>query len=370
MEWERIRVQLGAILQAPVQLGKLQQQEWGRLAQEQSAGNKPGASVTDNGQLYFMLESAGSQASVFSVEEVLLTSAERKLVELMIEACRTQEKPKMSAAGEDERKANLVKDWFYRQLELADPYGEMPDSLAAQLSMYATKIPLLLYGDYSDNRNVQYQDLKKLLDSFFDAEIVLIPLMDKEWLILGSEHLLSESGEDHRDSDGDESLEESLASICSGLYEMLSSEWVGECHLSVHYPIIPAKSLMSTILQMRETMALGRTYEIGSSIHLPWKLHLEKLLIAVPEAEKQKFVERVLKHVDHMLDAETQSTLEQFFALDCNVSETAKKLYIHRNTLLYRLDKIKNEAGLDVRSFNDAVLVRILLLLYKVTKRK
>jgi len=56
--------------------------------------------------------------------------------------------------------------------------------------------------------------------------------------------------------------------------------------------------------------------------------------------------------------------------LDCNVSETAKKLYIHRNTLLYRLDKFKQETGLDVRTFNDAVLVKIALLLYKVTKRK
>jgi len=73
---------------------------------------------------------------------------------------------------------------------------------------------------------------------------------------------------------------------------------------------------------------------------------------------------------DLFTDSETVATLDAFFSMDCNVSETAKKLFIHRNTLLYRLDKIKNEAGLDVRSFNDAVLVRILLLLYKVTKRK
>ena len=68
--------------------------------------------------------------------------------------------------------------------------------------------------------------------------------------------------------------------------------------------------------------------------------------------------------------AETMTTLEQFFQLDCNVSETAKKLYIHRNTLLYRLDKFKQETGLDVRTFNNAVLVKIAMLLYKVTKRK
>jgi DNA-binding PucR family transcriptional regulator len=78
----------------------------------------------------------------------------------------------------------------------------------------------------------------------------------------------------------------------------------------------------------------------------------------------------VLGGYDYLLDAETISTLETFFQLDCNVSETAKKLYIHRNTLLYRLDKFKQETSLDVRSFQDAVLVKIALQLYKVTKRK
>ncbi|MDT2192264.1 helix-turn-helix domain-containing protein [Paenibacillus larvae] len=78
----------------------------------------------------------------------------------------------------------------------------------------------------------------------------------------------------------------------------------------------------------------------------------------------------MLGGIDHVLDTETQTTLEQFFGLDCNVSETAKKLYIHRNTLLYRLDKFKQETSLDVRNFHHAVLVKIALLLYKVTNRK
>ncbi|MNC73523.1 Purine catabolism regulatory protein [compost metagenome] len=81
-------------------------------------------------------------------------------------------------------------------------------------------------------------------------------------------------------------------------------------------------------------------------------------------------MDHILRGIDHVLDQEMLSTLENFFALDCNVSETAKKLYIHRNTLLYRLDKFKQETGKDVRTFNDAVLVKTALLLYKVTKRK
>jgi len=154
------------------------------------------------------------------------------------------------------------------------------------------------------------------------------------------------------------------------LYEMLANEWGGEYHLAIDYPFKPAKSLLATMLQLRESIMLGRTFHVGTYIHLPWELRLEKLLHLVQDKEKTKFMDQVLRGTDHLLDAETLMTLEHFFSLDCNVSETAKKLYIHRNTLLYRLDKFKQDTGLDVRTFNHAVLVRLALLLYKVTKRK
>jgi DNA-binding PucR family transcriptional regulator len=108
----------------------------------------------------------------------------------------------------------------------------------------------------------------------------------------------------------------------------------------------------------------------SETMHLPWKMRLEKLLNGLTEAEQQRFVNQVLKRVDQLPDTDMYVLLEQFFALDCNVSETAKSLYVHRNTLLYRLDKFKQETGLDVRSFGDAVLVQVALLLYKVTKRR
>lgn len=361
MDWEKIRHKLEQILQTPITVKKLSAEEW----KEESAFR------TVENSTYFLLERSGQHNYVLLVEQKTLSESELRLIELTIDMFRNADKPKQtSPITEEERKALLIKDWFHHQMELGNTQAEVPDLLASQLSFYKTKIPLLLYGDYSDSRNVQYRDLKRLLDSFFESEIHLIPLMEKEWLILGSESLLSESDSEERDEEDEERIEDSLTSICLGLYEMLSNEWVGECHLSIHYPMTPAKSLLSTVLQLRETMMLGRTFNLGSNIHLPWKLQMEKLFNEIPDGEKAHFIEQVFKRNDHALDVETLQTLEHFFALDCNVSETAKKLYIHRNTLLYRLDKFKQETGLDVRTFNDAVLVRIALLLYKVTKRK
>lgn len=376
MDWERVRQQLEQIVGTPVKREKLPWADWQREAERALAekGEEQGAakvrSVLHNGEQVFLLGKDGQDAVTLRMQTDALTEAERQLVELMIEVRRGQEKKSPGSGSEEERKAIALRDWIRQQQDLGYRTAETPDALISSLSLYSKKIPLLLYGDYSPARKVHYSELKKLLESFFDAEITLIPLNDKEWLILGPEKMLAMDASDDKDTDDEERVEDKLSAIGYGLHEMLETEWVGESHLAIHYPIIPAKELYETVLQLRETIMLGRTYHIGSNMHLPWTLQLEKLIHGIPEQEKTEFLERVLKRFDVALDMETMTTLEQFFQLDCNVSETAKKLYIHRNTLLYRLDKFKQETGLDVRTFNDAVLVKISMLLYKVTKRK
>ena len=373
MDWERVRQQLEHALGLPVKTVLWPWEDWRRTVQEEQQAvesAQPLRSVLREDSVYFFVHREGQTAVLFHAQADGVKPVERQLVELMLDVKYSQEHKSASSGSEEERRAGLVREWLRGQQELGLTQAEMPDALVSQLSLYSTKIPLLLYGDYTTSRRVHYTDLKKLLETFFDSELTLIPLTDKEWLILAPEKILSMDAGDERDEQQDDTLEDKLAAIGYGLHEMLESEWVGESHLAVHYPILPAKSLYGTVLQLRETIMLGRTYHIGNNMHLPWELQLEKLVHLIPESEKASFLERVLKRLDVALDAETLTTLEQFFQLDCNVSETAKKLYIHRNTLLYRLDKFKQETGLDVRTFNDAVIVKIAILLYKVTKRK
>jgi hypothetical protein len=370
MDWDNIKLQLEQILNAPLRIEKLSEREWNKY-KKTPAGSDEVKSVDHNHEVLFFLNKEVRTIYVLLVEAVLITHSERQLVEMMIEAYRTKGTKENTLKGtEEEKKVDDLKEWIHQQLENGVLNKELPESFASQSPLYSAKVPLLLYGDYSDSRKVGYQDLKKLLQSFFDdVDMILIPLLDKEWLILCSESLLESEDEDKGLGDN-ESKEDALESICLGLYEMMVSEGIGECHLSIHYPMIPAQSMLAAILHLREAISLGRTYHVGSNIHMPWNLHLERVLNLLPDTDKKKIAEYILKRNDYFMDSETQMTLEQFFALDCNVSETAKKLYIHRNTLLYRLDKFKQETNLDVRTFSDAVLVKISLLLYKVTKRK
>jgi sugar diacid utilization regulator len=367
MNWEQIKSKLEPIIKAPFIMRNLPITEWNKLAKAQSDAPKICKRVLFQGQLYFLLDLQASVALILVVEETALTEAEKLLIELIIDAYRFPDKTRAAGHVSDEEKtAHLVKEWVDRQLALNVKDAPLPEQLASKLSLMAAQIPLLLYGGYADSNHMNYKELKKLLESFFEADLIIIPLLEKEWLILGSDSLLTASkGEDK------ESIEEALTSICSGLYEMLANEWIGECQLSIHYPLaLPAKSLLHAIVDMRETMRLGKTFYPGADIYLPWQMRLETLLNLLSETEQLRFVGQVLKRSEQLPDTEMYLTLEQFFNDDCNVSETAKTLYIHRNTLLYRLDKFKQETGLDVRNFSDAVLVKVALLLYKVTKRR
>jgi carbohydrate diacid regulator len=86
----------------------------------------------------------------------------------------------------------------------------------------------------------------------------------------------------------------------------------------------------------------------------------------IPRDIKKQFYE--LSYTDTMkklLSDEMQKTVEKFFENSLNLSEAARNLYIHRNTLIYRLEKIQKITGLDLRNFEDAVLLKVLLMLGK-----
>lgn len=364
MNGEQLRSQLETILDAAFRLERLSVAEWqARAGNGKLTGQ---ASAESGGTLYFPLINEGNVVTALSTEAGLITDSERRLVELVIEASKPYEK-KPARKTDNDAFITTVRDWIEeRPLGGMQDDQEPPPSLTGHPALYTTKIPFLMYGENTRSKNDDYAELKKLLETFFDGEIQLVPLKDKEWLILGNESLLSDWDDD---LEANESTEDRLSSLCLGLHSVISTEGAGECHVSVYYPIVPAKTLPSTVMKLREAISTGRLQRVGQYIHLPWELYLDQLLSPLPHADRIRFIEQVFKRPDPLLDAETIQTLETFFELDCNVSETAKKLYIHRNTLLYRLDKFKQESGLDVRTFNQAVHVKIALQLYKVTKR-
>lgn len=364
MDWDRLRAQLEQILQAEFRLVQVAKADWIRMGEQ--ADLPLTASREWEGELLFPVRVNGDQVDVLAAKPPHMADTERRLVEVLLETLRQADQAPKQKSGDDALPARLV-EWIEEQIasgELEDT--EPPEALKGYSVLYQTRVPFLVFGGYAHDAENDAKELKKLLETFFDSDVVLVPLNGKEWLVLAGESLLEPDDE----TDSEESVEERLASLCEGLHSAILNEGGGECHVTVHYPIVPAKSLPMTVSRLREAISVGRLQRVDQHVHLPWELYLDQLLSPLSRADRIRFIEQVFKRKEPMLDDETIQTLETFFELNCNVSETAKQLYIHRNTLLYRLDKFRQESGLDVRNFNQAVHVKIALQLYKVTKRR
>ncbi|WP_090117101.1 CdaR family transcriptional regulator [Cohnella sp. OV330] len=306
--------------------------------------------------------------------QVLRTQAELTLLEKELLSWLAKQgsmsKSGSVSASEMERQARKLGEWLQQSIDAGEWRSEIPERFELHHRLFDGMIPFLLMSEQAENREPSYVELEKVLRSYLSDDMLLIPLREREWLILGTDRLLAEVETNEGDMIERGETKEALVSLATGLHQMITEEWGGDCHVAVGEPIIPTESLVYAVATLRETINLGRKFHVGMHVHMPWLVHLERLLSGIPEPVRSRFMDEMSGRQDLFTDPETVSTLDAFFAMDCNVSETAKRLFIHRNTLLYRLDKLKQEAGLDVRSFNDAILVRLLMLLYKVTKRK
>jgi len=329
-------------------------------------------SLTIDQQIYFKIGRSADREHVicWGCSSDHLTRESRRLIELLISS-HSDEAFHEQTVGEGNGQTQLLIElgtWLREQMNLSNEGGSVPERfLAAGLGEHLEqeKIPFLLQGETPDDRRVHSSELNKLLESYFGEDIVLIPLGDQEWVFFGSVQTVTAEADD----DTTEARKELLNAFCLGLYELIASEWAGGFHLSAALPCVPYQHLIAVTSTLRESVKLGRSFHVTEHIHLPWNLHLERLVASISEPERLRFIEEIGKNTSLFSDSETVGTLETFFSLDCNVSETAKRMFIHRNTLVYRLDKIKHEIGYDVRSFENAVLVRLLLLMYKVTKK-
>ena len=96
------------------------------------------------------------------------------------------------------------------------------------------------------------------------------------------------------------------------------------------------------------------------------ELGIGRLIHQLPVSLCEMFLNEVFtKNTIDQLDEETLSTVNLFFENSLNISETARKMYVHRNTLVYRLEKILKNTGLDVRVFDDALTFKIAMMVNK-----
>jgi carbohydrate diacid regulator len=118
--------------------------------------------------------------------------------------------------------------------------------------------------------------------------------------------------------------------------------------------------------EARSAINVGRVYHANKRVFVYRNLLLERFLNEVsPELGASYNAMIFNRKTARLFNDEMIHTIETFFDNSLNLSETARKLYIHRNTLVYRLEKVQRAIGLDLRNFDDAVTFKMMMLLGK-----
>ena len=109
-------------------------------------------------------------------------------------------------------------------------------------------------------------------------------------------------------------------------------------------------------------------FEINGNVHSYREFLLIKMLEGIPESSLMQYLTEMSddRFKEIFEDEEMLTTAEAFLQSSLNVSETSRNLYMHRNTLLYRLDKIEKATGLNIRQFSDAVSFRVLTVIHRL----
>ena len=131
------------------------------------------------------------------------------------------------------------------------------------------------------------------------------------------------------------------------------------------------RDLAKAYKEARISLEVGKVFDIEKPIMSYENLGIGRLIYQLPTTLCEIFLQEVFKKGSlESLDRETLMTVQSFFENNLNVSETSRKLFVHRNTLVYRLEKIRKLSGLDLREFEHAVTFKVALMVKKYLANK
>ena len=157
-----------------------------------------------------------------------------------------------------------------------------------------------------------------------------------------------------------------LEKIAAAMEEMLKNELYIKTSIGIGTVAEHLRELADSYKEAQTAIDVGKVFDTEKSIINYENLGIGRLIYQLPTTLCEIFLGEVFKKsaIDS-LDQETLFTINKFFENNLNVSETSRKLFVHRNTLVYRLEKIKKLTGLDLRQFDHAIVFKVALMVRK-----
>ncbi|MCI8332531.1 MAG: PucR family transcriptional regulator [Clostridiales bacterium] len=153
--------------------------------------------------------------------------------------------------------------------------------------------------------------------------------------------------------------------------DTITSEFYTKVSIGIGSPVDNVKDLSRSYKEAQVAIEVGKVFDTEKSIINYENLGIGRLIYQLPTTLCEMFLQEVFRKGSfESLDRETLMTIQCFFENNLNVSETSRKLFVHRNTLVYRLEKIRKLTGLDLREFEHAITFKVALMVKKYLSSK
>ena len=206
---------------------------------------------------------------------------------------------------------------------------------------------------------LQYDDVNGT--DVFDIVSELFPEEEKDFVIDLDNNIIVIVSEIEKNTKSKE-----INEMANQIIDTVNTEAMTSVRVGIGTVAEDVKNIAKSYKEARIALEVGKVFDEDKFIINYENLGIARIIYQLPTTLCELFLSEVFKKgsIDS-LDAETLYTIQKFFENNLNVSETSRQLYVHRNTLVYRLDKVRKITGLDLRVFDDAIVFKVALMVKK-----
>ena len=286
--------------------------------------------VFDDHQLEYVILAKGDSDDVYMVGKLAAFQIQNLLV----------------AYKERYDKDNFIKNLLLDNLLLVDIYNR---AKKLHIEAQVKRVVFLIETKHEKDANA----LETVKGLYASKTTDFITQVDEKNIILVKE---VKSGETYEDM-------ERTAKV---LVDMLNTEAMTTVHVSYGTMVSEIKDVSRSYKEAKMALDVGKIFYSDRNVIAYSSLGIGRLIYQLPMPLCKMFIKEIFgENTPDEFDEETIATINKFFEISLNVSETSRQLYIHRNTLVYRLDKLQKGTGLDLRVFDDAITFKIALMVVK-----
>ena len=297
------------------------------IADSQTIGGNHYVKVLDEGEVQYVLVAKGEFENVFMIAKIA--------------ACQIQNL--IQAYKERVDKQTFFQNLILDNLLLVDIYNR-----AKKLNIPVEENRIVYLVEINDEKD---NDAMEMLKNLFPAQNGnYITSVDESNVILIKN---MKSSDDYNGAQ----------EVATMILDMMSSEAMISVSVSYGTIVNKLKDMSKSYKEAKLALDVAKIFYAGKRVIAYNTLGIGRLIYQLPINLCQMFIREVFnERVPEELDEEILQTIDKFFENNLNVSETARQLFIHRNTLVYRIEKLQKATGLDIRVFEDALTFKIALM--------